>query len=241
MRIKKKIYTDKLTFEYFVNVNKDGLFTAYLPEEVISRLEKYGINVLRGRGGRKGFFEARSLGEIEESISSQIQKFSEKKLVLSKIVLRYEIVTNCCYCKTKNGEIIPNGCWDKENKEAGCKWHEGTESMNASSRNAYGFSIYVEPRRLNKWVYPDKTEHREYLGLEDDDIEEGSTLDWLNSVCAMRPINVNEVKDVDYSEEIGLFFKHTILYVCNLNERLKKHFGEEIIIDKKGILLLEKL
>lgn len=242
MRIKKKINTDKLAFEYFVNVNKDGLFSAYLPEEIIIKLEKYGIGIAYGRGRRKGFFEAKSLVEIEEAILKTIQKFSEKKLISSKIILRYEITTNCSYCKTKKGKIIPNGYWDKEkDRENGCNWYEGTETMNACNRDAYGFSIYVKPRKLNVWVYPDKTEYKEYVLLEDEDIKEGSTLDWLNSITAIQSRNDNKVKDIDYSEEVGLFFKHIILYVCNLNERLQKIFGEEIVIDKKKVLLLEKL
>jgi len=79
MRLKKNISTDKLNFEYFINVNKDGLFSAYLPKEIVEKLEQYGIQVAYGRGHRKGFFEAQSLADIENRILKTIQKFSEKK------------------------------------------------------------------------------------------------------------------------------------------------------------------
>ncbi len=89
MRLKKKVFTDKIEFEYFINVTSEGLFTTYLPEEVIIKLEKYGIETNYGRGKHKGYFEAQSLKEIQEKVKNIANKFSESKLIFSKIVLRY--------------------------------------------------------------------------------------------------------------------------------------------------------
>lgn len=242
MRLKRKIYTDQIEFDYFINVTTQGLFTAYLPEEVITKLENCGIKVNYGRGSKKGYFEAQSLKEIEDKIESIIQKFSEKKLISSKIVLRYEIITACSYCKTKKGEIVPNGDWEQRlNKRKGYNWLQGTKDMDACNREPFGFRIYVEPQRLNVYVFPDKTEHKEYIDVEDKDIKEGSTLDWLCSITAMSPDEEDNIKDIDYSEEIGLFFKNIILYICNLNEKLKKVLGEKMEINQKTIPLLTKL
>ena len=242
MRLKKKIYTDKLEFEYFVNISKEGLFTAYLPEEIITKLESSGIKIGHGRGGRKGYFEAQSLKEIEENISKIIQKFSEKKLVSSKIVLRYEIITACAYGKTEKGEIVPNGYWQKRiDKTDKYEWLGGTKQLNSNDSEPFGFQIYVEPQRLNVYIFPDKTEHKEYVNIEDEDIKEGSTLDWLNSICGMRSQEDDNIKDIDYSEEIGLFFKNVILYICNLNENLKKVFGEEMEINPQKLLNFNSL
>ena len=91
MRLKKEVSTEKLKFTYFVNVTSDGLFTAYIPEDIIAKLEAAGISINYGRDKKKGYFAAPSLAEIQKSILAVAEKFSEKKLVLSKIILRYEI------------------------------------------------------------------------------------------------------------------------------------------------------
>jgi len=242
MRLKKKIYTDQIEFEYFINVTSEGLFTTYLPEEVLIKLEKYGIEANYGRGRRKGYFEAQSLKEIEEKVKNIANKFSESKLILSKIVLRYEIITTCTYCKTKKGEIVPDGNWQQRlDKGKDYDWFSGTKNMDNCNREPFGFRVYVEPQKLNVYVFPDKTEYKEYQNLEDEDIKENSTLDWLCSLAAISPDEENNIKDIDYSEEVGLFFKNIILYICNLNEKLKKLFGDKIEITQKSLPLLSKL
>ena len=156
----------------------------------------------------------------------------------SKIVLRYDIITTCAYCKTKTGEIVPNGGWEiRKNKTDGHHWLEGNTQTDSCHMAPYGFNIYVEPQKLTRWIFPDKTEHKEYLNLEDDEVKDDSTLDWLNSICSITYMEENRIKDIDYTEEVGLFFKNTILYVCNLNEKLKKVFGDEIVIAKNQNLL----
>jgi hypothetical protein len=242
MRLKRKLYQDKLEFEYFINVTSEGLFTAYLPEDVVEKLESSGIDVGYGRGRRKGYFEAHALKDIEEQIKKATEKYSEKKLKSTKIVLRYEIITTCSYCKTKKGEIVPNGGWEQRlNKSRDYNWINGTKDMDNCYSEPFGFRVYVEPQRLNVYIFPDKTEHKEYVSLEDDEIKDESTLDWLNSISSISADDDNNIKDIDYSEEVGLFFKNIILYICNLNEKLKKLFGEKMEISKKSLPLLIKL
>ena len=239
MRLNKKVKTDKLEFDYSVNITKQGIFTAYLPEDIINKLESSGIKLNYGRGYKKGYFEGSSLKEVEEAISNIIEKYNEKKLISSSIVLRYQIITSCSYCKTKKGEIVPNGRWERKlNKNDKYHWLEGTEENNANHPNPFGFRVYVDPRKLNVYVYPDKTEYKEYVSIDEKDIPEGSTLDWLNSVCGMSWKDENDVKDIEYSEEVGIFFKNIILYICNLNEKLKKIFGEEMEISISKVPLL---
>ena len=217
MRLKRKLWHDKLNFEYFINVTSEGIFTAYLPEDVVKKLELSGIEVGRGRGGKKGYFEAASLSKIEDDVEKATEKYSKKSLLSSKIVLRYDIITTCSYCKTKKGEIVPNGYWEERaNKTDGSNWLNGTKDMNSCNREPFGFRIYVEPQRLNVYVFPDKTKHKEYINIEEKDKKEGSTLDWLCSICSMDYEDENNIKDIDYSEDVGRFFKSAILYICNM-------------------------
>jgi len=159
----------------------------------------------------------------------------------NKIVLLYSINTVCSYCKNKNGEIVPNGLWEsKANGVAGHKWISGTEEHNSNNGAPYGLSLYVKPRMLNVWEFPDKTEYREYLPLEAKDIVEGSTLDWLNSLCGMESKNTN-TKEIDYDESIGMFFKRSIIGICNMNEQLKRVFGDNIEVTLSKVRMLPDL
>lgn len=244
MRVKKKI-SGRLTFEYFINVSNDGLFTTYLPKEVLEKLEAYGVYTNQGLGHRYGYFNDTTMAGLEEKVAALIKKFNERKLVESKIVLRYEIVTDCSYVKTKKGEIVPNGYWkariDGESTSGGCRWEEGTRDGGPMHHHPFGFSIYAEPMRLNVWEYPDKEQFKEYVPLTDDEKPEGSTLEWLDDLCGIDPDDNNKVKDIDYTEDVGIFFKNAILYICNLNEKLKKVFGENMEITQKSVLGIPKL
>ncbi len=163
MRLKKKIITDKIEFEYFVNVTTEGIFTTYLPPEIMEKLEKYGIHAGYGRGHKKGYFSTTSLQEIEERVEQIVEKFNQKKLKSSMIVLRYEITTKCSYCKTKTGEIVPNGSWQQKiDKNREYNWQNGTKEQNSTHASPFGFSIYVEPQKLNIYTFPDKSGYRKY-------------------------------------------------------------------------------
>jgi hypothetical protein len=55
-------------------------------------------------------------------------------------------------------------------------------------------------------------------------------------------ITYNKYKEVDYTPELGLFFKNIILYIFRINEQFLKIFGKEVDLAKslpKGLLMLE--
>ena len=240
MRINKSFRDEKLPFKYVVNVTTEGIFSTYLPADVVEKLESCGIFVPRGRGGKKGHFESDSLVSLREKIKAVVEKFSERKLVSSKIILSYAIITACSYMKTKAGETVPNGYWTRRiDKTEDYKWFSGTQKTDACNRTPYGFRVYVQPYKLNTYVFPDKTEHKEYTKLTEDDFEEGSTLDWLNSLCSIGD-DGEKTQDVEYTEEIGLFFKNAIISICLFDEKLKKVFGERLEISAMKVKLLPK-
>jgi hypothetical protein len=243
MRLKKQVKSKKISFEYFVNVNNEGMFTTYLSEDIIQKFESCGIKINYGRGNRKGFYESTTLQGIEKLIQEKVDKINSKKLIETKIVIRYDIITSCSYCKTKKGEIVPNGYWQKridKDKVDGCDWFNGTHEMNSSNRSPYGFKLYVEVDRLNIYSFPDNTTHKEYVSLTEGEKVEGSTLDWLDSLTAMQPEDNSNIKEIDYTEELGLFFKNVILYICGLNEKLKNLFGDKIELTNKQLPLLKE-
>ncbi len=240
MRLKRNYGDGRLKFEYYINVTKQGIFTAYLPEEIIEKLEAAGIQMNYGIGSKKGYFEANSLVEIEKNITEKIKKFSERKQIDERIVLKYAITTTCSYCKLKTGEIVPNGNWQKE-IEDDYNWLSGNVEHNANNPAPYGLSIYVEPFKCITWQFPDKTEHKEYNRLCESDYEKGSTLDWLDSLCGINNGRNDEVKEIDYTEKLGEFFKSAILFICNMNEKLKGVFGEELEVTLEALSSFPKL
>ena len=241
MRIKKTIKTNKLDFDYFININKDGLFTTYLPNNIVEKLESYGISVNRGRGNKNGYFQTNSMQELVKSVTEIILKFSEKKLISTKIILRYEITTRCSYCKTDNGEIVPNGFWERKiNNNDDYHWQNGSVAMDSLHRSPFGFLVFVQPKQKKTWRYPDGEIFEEYTPIDRKDIKENSTLDWLNSICSIEPYDKYKIKDIDYSEKAGLFFKNMLMYIFNLNEKLKRAFGKDLKLNVQNIKMIEE-
>jgi len=238
--------TEKITFKYSINVDKEGLFSTTLPKEIVEKLESAQIRLNTNRLNNKGYFCDVTLEGLRKKIKEVVEQYSKREMVEEKIVLRYSIDTFCSYCKTKKGLIVPNGNWEAEaNKKEGYHWLEGTLNKKHSTKNdPFGFSVYVEPRLLRRWRFPNGDIKEESEGLEGDMIEKNSTLDWLDSLCSMDD-DYREVKCIDYTEETGLFFKNMIIYICEMNEKLKLVFNDDFdiqkAIDEKGLKALPKL
>ena len=219
--------TDKLTFSYSIAVTKEGLFSTTIPKEIVEKMESVGIELGRNQKDNHGYFCSDTLKGLKDSIYEVVNKYSGKQLIEEKIVLLYSIDTTVSYCKGKTGKIYPNGGWQQA-AEKDYNWIEGTVQHDACHSAAYGFSIFVEPKLLQVWKFPNGEEFRDYQSIPEDRIEEGSTLDWLKSITAMNLDSGKEPKEIDYDEKIGLFFKSSILYIINLNERLKELFTDTV-------------
>lgn len=230
--------TIKLKFSYEISVGKDGLFATTLPKEVVDSMQKAGIKLARNRLNNYGYFEDNSLTGLKNQVQVDVEKYSKRELVSVKTVLLYSIETNCHYCKTKVGEIVPNGRWQQK-EDGEYKWIEGSKGRSMMSAEPYGFFCYVEPKLLNTWKFPDGEYYKEYLSIPDGNKDKN--LDWLNSVVHMGKTNYSEPKEIDYTPELGKFFKSIIIYVCQMNEKLKELFTEDIDLSKAKLESFQKL
>jgi hypothetical protein len=219
--------TDKLKFSYSVSITKDGLFSTTIPQDIVEKLESVGIELGRNQKDNHGYFVSDTLKGLKDKIYEVVNKYSGKKLIEEKIVLLYSIDTTVSYCKGKTGKVYPNGQW-QQREEKDYNWVEGTIKHDACNSAAYGFSIFVEPKLLKVWEFPNGEQFKDYQSIPEDMIEEDSTLDWLNSIAAMNLDSSKEPKEIDYSEPVGLFFKSSLLYIINLNERLKEMFTDKV-------------
>lgn len=232
--------SENLTFKYNVNVNKQGYFTTTLPSEIADKLAKAGIDLNINRQYNKGFFSAPTLKELKNMVEGVVKKYSEKELIEEKIILRYAVDTKCHYCLGKDGTIYPDGSFQKR-VEGDYNWVEGTKYTSHLNYMPFGFEFFVKPMKVKIWKFPDGEIKKEYSNFGNNDIPEGDDiLEWLCSIRGMSSENSSE-KEIDYSPEIGRFFKKLMIYVCNLDKNIKKMFGKKFDLSKIDMVQIKQL
>jgi len=112
-------------------------------------------------------------------------------------------------------------------------WKEGKSRYGNVVPNGYYAKEYVKPVQIRCWRFPNGTIRIEEIQTRNGDFDYDETLKWLDSLCGMSPVGV--CKEIDYVTEVGLFFKSIILYIINLNEKLKTVFGSNIEINLPAI------
>ena len=220
---------ENFKFKYDINVDKEGNFTTTLPENIVTEMQKVGIEFVRNRLDRDGFFSAKSLNELVDEVETKVKEYLKKELIEEKIIIRYAINTSCHYCLGKDGTIYPDGTFQKKVEEDH-NWKEGTKHQFSMDNSPFGLEFGFELKRVQVWKFPNKDIKKEYHDLWGGDYEEGTTLEWIDSV---RHISVDGTyKEIDYTEELGLLFKNLVLYIANMNEQFEKMFGKDVDLSK---------
>ena len=229
---------ENLSFNYDVNIDTQGNFTTTIPKEVAEKLMSIGVKLDENRRHNYGFFSAESLRELEKKVEETADKYSKKKLIDEKIVIKYAVDTVCSYCKGISGKLYPNGRWeqDAEGHENGYHWMEGTKKNYSIS--PYSFEVAFELNKVKTWVFPNGEKSKEYLRLEDTNTKDDELLHWLNSLCGLSPSSSSTVKEIEYTREIGLLFRDMVLFIFNINENILHIFGKEFDLSKIDCLKL---
>ena len=229
--------SENLTFQYNVNIDKDCMFTTTIPAEVVEKMKTAGIEFKTNRLKNEGYFVSDTIVGLEKAVKEDCDKYSKKELVEEKIILRYSLDTTCSYCKTKDGQLVPNGHFAKL-IDGDYNWTSGTIETNYNNLHPFGFTCYVKPYKVTMWKFPDGMIQNVYDLLNVDKCED-ETLQWLAGLCG---INSDKYKEVDYTPELGLFFKNIILYIFRINEQFLKVFGKTVDLSKglpNGLLMLK--
>jgi len=223
---------DALTFKYDVGVDKQGMFTTTLPEEVTTKLMQVGIKLGQNRLHTYGFFSATSLQGLKDVVKEAVGEYCEKELVEEKVVIQYLVNTICSYCKGREGAIYPDGGWQKK-AEGGddYNWVNGTKETHSYNNDPFGFSVAINLQVVKVWKFKNGTIRNEYRNLYEGDYKEDELLEWLDSIRNIG-FGGDNYKEITYSSEVGLFFKNMLLYVFSINEKIKKVFGAEFDLDK---------
>ena len=223
--------SENLNFKYDVNIDKEGNFTTTIPQEIVSDLEKVGIEFGINRLKRKGFFSALSLDELKENVKEVIDQYSNKDLIEEKIIIKYSVGTICSYWKKKDGTICPNGYWDDGAGDDKGSWANSSRELHACNRSPFGLEVFIEIRKVKVWKFPNGETKKEYERLEDDDTNKDEVLHWLNSIVSISKGEAT-VKEMDYSLEAGNFFKNLLMYIFNMNEKMIEFFGKDFDLSK---------
>ncbi len=238
-RITSQYYkSEQLKFRYEVSVNSSGIFTTTIPSDVAGQLIKVGIKLGANRIGNAGFFSAESLAELQGIIAEVCDKYSSRELIEEKIILRYSLNTTCSYCITKDGTIVPNGTYAVD-IDGDYEWSGGTIETNATYPKPFGFNCYVKPIRVRIWEFLNGEIYKEEYRNSHDEWDGDSILRWLDGLCAMA--SDGKCKDIDYTPELGEFFKSVVMYIIKLNEKLKSVFGEDIEISIPALSNIRQL
>lgn len=229
---------ENLSFNYDVNIDKQGKFTTTIPKEVAEKLISIGVKLDKNKRHNYGFFSAESLKELEKKVEETADKYSKKKLIDEKIVIKYAVDTVCSYCKGVSGKLYPNGGLeqDAEGHENGYHWVEGTKKNYSVS--PYSFEVAFEINKVKTWVFPNGEKSKEYLRLEDTNTKDDELLHWLDSLRGLSPSSSSTVKEIEYTREIGLLFRDMVLFIFNINENILHIFGKEFDLSKIDCLKL---
>jgi len=241
IKIREKDGEQYIAIDTPVNVTKEGLFTTTLPKEAVDTLSQYGIKMDCNRLGNPGYFEADTLNGLERKIHAFVKECISRTLIEEKIILKYDLCTNCHYVKDTDGELVPNGYWvknpDDMNKTA--HWREGTEGNNAISSRPAQLSLWVKPYHKKRYAYASGKEITIYEPYKrTDEFARGKApLDWLASLINIAPTRglfsetLARYPEVEATDENCRFFVSMMKFIFKANELLKDFALPENILD----------
>ena len=237
---------EKIQFETPVNVTKEGIFTTTLPRNAVDEIEKYGVTLRTNRLGNPGYFEAKTLDELTMSVNKVCREALSRELVEDKMIIKYEIRTECSYCKDKDGTPVPNGYWLKEQTETNksIPWVKG----NGNQPNHYhtpSISVWACVFHKKKYIYKSGKEKIE-LERYYPNITTKNSLDWINSLIETqttfvsrtafvpaereRNLILERLPEVEATEKNGQFFVTMFKLIFKMNELFSDFSSPETLL-----------
>lgn len=219
----------EIDFKYDINITKDGIFNTTLPADISELLNGAGIRLERNRLKNLGYFTSSTIDELRSEVNSVISEYLSRELKDDKIVIQYIIQTTCAYCLDITGEIVPNGHFEFTKTEK-IEWKSGTIKQSAGYRYPFGIRIYAKPFRKKTYRFRSGKEKAEYERMHVKGIsDKPSYLYWLDSVCGIEKPKGENIKEIDYNEDIAKFFVDLLKSICRLNEQIKDMLEPESI------------
>ena len=226
---------NELKFSYDVYINSNGKFYTTLPEDVVQPLIDHNIKINHNlRTHKPGYFENQTFNGLVEEIDSLFKEFMSKEVIEDKIIIRYNINTNCTYVKDGD-EIYPNGFYVKNFECGKSKWKKGTSDLHATNSLPFGFEIYVEVKRKITYKFKTGTEKVIYDRINVPNFYKGTNKDyslvWIDNIVGITNYRMTgNLKEIDYTEQRAKFFVDLIKSICLINEKIIDYLEPESII-----------
>lgn len=226
MAFKTIRFRDKdLDFQCKVTINTDGIFTTYLPADIVMQLEAVGIRCAANPDHRirTGYYSDATLAGLKAHIGEVLAEYNSSKIIESRLVIRYCIETTCAYCVNDAGDIVPNGSSEWNDGKEGYSWESGTRDQHAAYPQPYGIRVWAAVFRKEVRECRSGKKHTEYERLTTNGLEQENIAGapyHLASFSAIRPPN-EDIQEVDCTEENAAFFGNMLTSICALNEKLK--------------------
>lgn len=214
---------NRIKFKTDINIAADGLFYTTLPPEVLEILGKAFIH--------PGKLFDKSYKGLGEQIGEIFAEYFSKELVSEQMLLKYFIATSASYCKSADGEFLPNGEWQRQKDGQFSGWING---IGPNTIQGTGVSVYCVPINRKVFQYKsgrqlikDEQVHANYardFGKENLD----DNLYWL----ACKPETQNrlassEFQYIEATPEVCAFFVGLYKSLWSLNERIKQMTSPE--------------
>ena len=208
----------EIRFSLKVNVNKEGLFTAYYPEEVQKFLTDRFILLNYGRASKSGYLESKSLQEIIDYVNIDFNKALECKLLKEYVVIKYKLRASAGFCLDSDNNIHPDG----SNCEA--YWYSGKTQIDASHKKFYGINIYAKLwlKKEFKTINGIKSQY-EWIG--DSNAEDlGKEADTLQRWRCQHHDEVRDenLEELIYTEENAKFFNTIFFNIAKMTMKIDK-------------------
>lgn len=220
--------TDILEFSGDININAEGKFYVNLPRAVVDKFIEAGINAGgRSRNFENGYFESDTFDGLKQAINELGSDYISKEVVSRTLKIEYSIETNCAYA-FEDGNVYPNGYYIKDKSEVDY-WRDGTIKRMSTSLINYGFQIYAKPfcEVIYKYRSGKTFSKKLYHPSETDGLGEHGK--WLDDLIRQQVPENGKLREIEYTEEIALFFRKLFESLFRLNEQIKDRFEPEQI------------
>lgn len=259
-----KVYSEdrkeSMEVTFTVNVDSKGIFTTTLKPGDVEEIKALGIERVgsKNRLNNEGHFRGKTLDKLLIQIKELLEECISRELIEDKIVIRYAVNASCSFCLTMDGEIIPNGAWDKDGPiDKGKGWMGGNVDSHAGNQKPTMIQLWVKPYKKKTYRYKSGEERSEYERLHqfahhkheaDDDQYH---LQWLESLVGSSPRTGSQfygtdhtVREMDYTEENARFFVQLFKGMAQVAWMMAKldyvQFTHKLIQENRQFLLPKK-
>lgn len=212
----------KLHAKVTVNIDAEGVFTAYLPEDTVKHLTGLGIRLSgnpRRSGGRDGYFSNKTYGGLLKDIKAKMQLAVHRKRISQEVVLRYVMKTRAAFGVTLPDDkgvrkVIPNLGWGYEGPiDMERYWIHTSDQAHVNTASMNFIKFAVRPMYKEIYEFPGGQTVEEYRYIRESSIDHDKAPN-LKYLVAIPKMNFGDSwagrqytpVEIPYTEEAAAFF-----------------------------------